>query len=336
MNYQGTKSNKGHRSLILLIAAFAAVYIVWGSTYLSIKYAIETIPPFLMAGLRFASAGAILYLIARLSPDFERPKLVHWRTSAVVGILLLVIGNGGVVYAERFIPSSLTALLVATEPFWIVLLSWLWLKGSRPTRKAALGLILGFVGVAVLITGQGAAPAAESLGPGQLWTTLAVMAAALSWAAGSIYGLRSPVPSSALLAAGMQMLAGGVALLVVSLFAGEWSTFSFNQVSANSWYGLGYLIVFGSLIGFTAYSWLLKNAEPTMVATYAYVNPVIAVILGWLIAGESMTMQMLMGAAVVVGSVVLITSKNEVVKEQDGASELGDACSHSAAPRFST
>jgi drug/metabolite transporter (DMT)-like permease len=336
MNYQGTKSNKGHRSLILLIAAFAAVYIVWGSTYLSIKYAIETIPPFLMAGLRFASAGAILYLIARLSPDFERPKLVHWRTSAVVGILLLVIGNGGVVYAERFIPSSLTALLVATEPFWIVLLSWLWLKGSRPTRKAALGLILGFVGVAVLITGQGAAPAAESLGPGQLWTTLAVMAAALSWAAGSIYGLRSPVPSSALLAAGMQMLAGGVALLVVSLFAGEWSTFSFNQVSANSWYGLGYLIVFGSLIGFTAYSWLLKNAEPTMVATYAYVNPVIAVILGWLIAGESMTMQMLIGAAVVVGSVVLITSKNEVVKEQDGASELGDACSHSAAPRFST
>jgi drug/metabolite transporter (DMT)-like permease len=336
MNYQGTKSNKGHRSLILLIAAFAAVYIVWGSTYLSIKYAIETIPPFLMAGLRFASAGAILYLIARLSPDFERPKLVHWRTSAVVGILLLVIGNGGVVYAERFIPSSLTALLVATEPFWIVLLSWLWLKGSRPTRKAALGLILGFVGVAVLITGQGAAPAAESLGPGQLWTTLAVMAAALSWAAGSIYGLRSPVPSSALLAAGMQMLAGGVALLVVSVFAGEWSTFSFNQVSANSWYGLGYLIVFGSLIGFTAYSWLLKNAEPTMVATYAYVNPVIAVILGWLIAGESMTMQMLIGAAVVVGSVVLITSKNEVVKEQDGASELGDACSHSAAPRFST
>jgi drug/metabolite transporter (DMT)-like permease len=336
MNYQGTKSNKGPRSLILLIAAFAAVYIVWGSTYLSIKYAIETIPPFLMAGLRFASAGAILYLIARLSPDFERPKLVHWRTSAVVGILLLVIGNGGVVYAERFIPSSLTALLVATEPFWIVLLSWLWLKGSRPTRKAALGLILGFVGVAVLITGQGAAPAAESLGPGQLWTTLAVMAAALSWAAGSIYGLRSPVPSSALLAAGMQMLAGGVALLVVSVFAGEWSTFSFNQVSANSWYGLGYLIVFGSLIGFTAYSWLLKNAEPTMVATYAYVNPVIAVILGWLIAGESMTMQMLMGAAVVVGSVVLITSKNEVVKEQDGVSELGDACSHSAAPRFST
>jgi drug/metabolite transporter (DMT)-like permease len=336
MNYQGTKSNKGHRSLILLIAAFAAVYIVWGSTYLSIKYAIETIPPFLMAGLRFASAGAILYLIARLSPDFERPKLVHWRTSAVVGILLLVIGNGGVVYAERFIPSSLTALLVATEPFWIVLLSWLWLKGSRPTRKAALGLILGFVGVAVLITGQGAAPAAESLGPGQLWTTLAVMAAALSWAAGSIYGLRSPVPSSALLAAGMQMLAGGVALLVVSVFAGEWSTFSFNQVSSNSWYGLGYLIVFGSLIGFTAYSWLLKNAEPTMVATYAYVNPVIAVILGWLIAGESMTMQMLIGAAVVVGSVVLITSKNEVVKEQDGASELGDACSHSAAPRFST
>jgi drug/metabolite transporter (DMT)-like permease len=162
------------------------------------------------------------------------------------------------------------------------------------------------------------------------------MAAALSWAAGSIYGLRSPVPSSALLAAGMQMLAGGVALLVVSVFAGEWSTFSFNQVSSNSWYGLGYLIVFGSLIGFTAYSWLLKNAEPTMVATYAYVNPVIAVILGWLIAGESMTMQMLMGAAVVVGSVVLITSKNEVVKEQDGASELGDACSHSAAPRFST
>lgn len=296
-----------NRNLILLIAAFAAVYIFWGSTYLAIKYAIETLPPFLMAGARFVFAGAILLIWARFSKDYEKPKAAHWRTSFIVGTLLLLGGNGGVVFAEHHISSSLAALLVATEPFWIVLLSWLWLKKPRPNLKVALGLAIGFFGVWLLIGGQ-SADASTNLGSMQFFGTIAVMLAALSWATGSIYGLRAPVPKSSLQTAGMQMFSGGLVLLFVSLILGEWTAFNIAEVSANSWFGLIYLIIFGSLIGFTAYSWLLKNAQPAMVATYAYVNPIIAVLLGWLIAGESFTGQMLIGAAVIVGSVVLITS----------------------------
>jgi drug/metabolite transporter (DMT)-like permease len=227
--------------------------------------------------------------------------------SIIVGTLLLLGGNGGVVFAERHISSSLAALLVATEPFWIVLLSWLWLKGVRPNWKVALGLAVGFFGVWLLISGQDTSGVTQT-GSMQLIGTIAVIAAALSWATGSIYGLRAPVPKSSFLTAGMQMFSGGLVLLLVSLLAGEWSGFKLSEVSDNSWWGLLYLIVFGSLIAFTAYSWLLKNVPPAMVATYAYVNPIIAVFLGWLIAGESFTGQMLIGAGVIVGSVALITS----------------------------
>ena len=305
-------TNYFNRKTVLLLAAFAAIYIFWGSTYLAIKYAIETLPPFMMAGARFVIAGAILYLIASFSKDYEKPKFVHWKTSFVVGTLLLLGGNGGVVFAEHYISSSLAALLVATEPFWIVLLSWLWLKKSRPNLKVVSGLALGFLGVWLLISGQGAngATADNSM---QIFGAIAVIAAAMCWATGSIYGLRAPVPKSAILTSGMQMFSGGLVLLVVSLIFGEWTSFNVAEVSNNSWFGLIYLIIFGSLIGFTAYSWLLKNAQPAMVATYAYVNPIIAVLLGWLIAGESFTGQMLIGAGIIVGSVVLITShdKNE-------------------------
>lgn len=311
-----TKIN-GHRNLGLLIAAFAAVYIFWGSTYLAIKYAIETLPPFLMAGARFVFAGAVLMLWARLAKDYERPKAAHWKTSFVVGTLLLLGGNGGVVFAEHYISSSLAALLVATEPFWIVLLSWLWLKGARPNMKAVSGIAVGFFGVWLLINGQTSEVAAGDSGTMQLFGTIAVIAAAFSWATGSIYGLRAPVPRSSIQTAGMQMVAGGTVLLFVSLLAGEWTSFNIAAVSANSWFGLIYLIIFGSLVGFTAYSWLLKNAQPAMVATYAYVNPIIAVFLGWLVAGESFTGQMLLGAGVIVGSVVLITSQNDNDKNSE-------------------
>jgi drug/metabolite transporter (DMT)-like permease len=303
------------RTSILLVAAFAAVYIFWGSTYLAIKYAIETMPPFLMAGSRFVFAGGILYIWARFSKDYEKPSLKHWRTSFIVGTLLLLGGNGGVVLAQHYISSSLAALLVATEPFWMVLLGWLWLKGTRPNWKVGLGLLIGFVGVYLLIGGQGSS--AES-GNGQILGAFFVIAAALSWATGSMYGLRATTPKSSVLTSGMQMLSGGLVLIVVGSLKGEWTAFNISQVSANSWFAVAYLIIFGSLIGFTAYSWLLKNAEPAMVATYAYVNPVVAVFLGWLIAGETFTNQMLVGAAIIVGSVALITSHD---KDKESAEE---------------
>ena len=316
------------KRIIILIAAFAAVYIFWGSTYLAIKYAIETLPPFLMAGSRFMIAGLILMIWARFSKDYESPKAVHWKTSFVVGTFLLLGGNGGVVFAERYISSSLAALLVATEPFWIVLLSWLWLKKSQPNYKVALGLAIGFFGVWLLISGQPSSHFADG-GAMQTIGTIVIMLAALSWAIGSLYGLRSPVPKSAILTAGMQMVAGGLVLLFVSLISGEVFNFNISQVSANSVFGLIYLIIFGSLIGFTAYSWLLQNAQPAMVSTYAYVNPIVAVLLGWLIAGESFTGQMLIGAGIIVGSVVLITSekkpgKNLKKENLDSKTNIGE------------
>lgn len=325
---ESTKINP-NRSSVLLIAAFAAVYIFWGSTYLAIKYAIETLPPFLMAGARFVFAGSLLIVWARFSKDYEPPQPVHWRTSIIVGTLLLLGGNGGVVFAERHISSSLAALLVATEPFWIVLLSWLWLKGVRPNWKVALGLAVGFFGVWLLISGQDTSGVAQA-GSMQLIGTIAVIAAALSWATGSLYGLRQPVPKSSFLTAGMQMFSGGLILLLVSLLAGEWSSFNISEVSNNSWLGLLYLIVFGSLVAFTAYSWLLKNVQPALIATYAYVNPIIAVFLGWLIAGESFTGQMLIGAGVIVGSVALITSSRENAETPDVEIETSEY------PNFST
>jgi drug/metabolite transporter (DMT)-like permease len=334
-NTEITKINP-NRSPVLLIAAFAAIYIFWGSTYLAIKYAIETLPPFLMAGFRFTIAGSILLICARFSKDYERPKAAHWKTALIVGTLLLLGGNGGVVFAERHISSSLAALLVATEPFWIVLLSWLWLKGTRPNLKAILGLAIGFFGVWLLISGQSADTAQADGGSMQWIGTIVVILSAVAWATGSIYGLRSPVPKSSLLTSGMQMFSGGLVLLFVSFVSGEISSFDFAAVSSNSWFGLSYLIIFGSLIAFTAYSWLLKNAQPAMVSTYAYVNPIIAVFLGWLIAGESFTAQMLIGAGVIVGSVVLITShdgdKGEPAADEIHESNIGaDKCSAASA-----
>ena len=331
MTWHEIRTTERGRRLLILFAAFFSVYIFWGSTYLAIKYAIETLPPFLMAGARFAFAGSILFLWARLSKDYEPPTRAHWRTSFIVGTLLLLGGNGGVVLAQHYIPSSLAALLVATEPLWIVILGWAWLAQGRPNWKVALGLGLGFAGVWLLISGR--ATGVDTGGTAQWIGIIAVILGAFSWAAGSIYGLRGSAPRSSILAAGMQMIAGSVSLLIVGFARGEWSAFDPAAVSFNSLFGLGYLIIFGSLVGFTACSWLLKNARPSMVATYAYVNPVIAVLLGWLIAGESMTGQMLIGAGIVVGSVVLITSQN--VKEPDGEAE-GVHESAVPSPRYST
>jgi drug/metabolite transporter (DMT)-like permease len=324
--------NTNNRNFAVLIAAFAAVYIFWGSTYLAIKYAIETLPPFLMAGSRFVFAGAILMVWARFAKDYEKPKAAHWKTSFIVGTLLLLGGNGGVVFAEYYISSSLAALLIATEPFWIVLLSWLWLKGTRPNLKTILGIAVGFFGVWLLINGQTTSET-SNIGSMQFFGTIAVMLAALSWATGSIYGLRAPVPKSSLLTAGMQMFSGGLVLLVVSLLSGEMFRFDIAQVSANSIIGVLYLIVIGSLIGFTAYSWLLKNAQPAMVATYAYVNPIVAVFLGWLIAGESFTGQMLVGATVIVGSVVLITSHDKNNKSSEEEIEIHESNAPTGSPK---
>jgi drug/metabolite transporter (DMT)-like permease len=322
MQSNSLKTNTVRPKLILLIAAFAAVYIIWGSTYLAIKYAIETLPTFLMAGVRFGVAGAILYGWARISGNYERPTRMQWRTSFIIGALLLGIGNGGVVFAEHYLSSSVTALLIATTPFWIVVLGWAFMGTGRPNYKMVTGLAVGFIGVILLILGRSSSDG--GIGSNGQWIGIvAILAAQLAWAAGSLYGARASATKSAIQAAGMQMLAGGAILLGIGTLVGEWSSFDPSKVSATSSFALGYLILFGAIVAFTAYSWLLKNASPAKVSTYAYVNPAIAVVLGWLIAGETMTGQMLLGAAVVVVSVALVTvNKKEKTDDKAAVEEI--------------
>ena len=285
-----------------LFAAFAAVYVLWGSTYLAIRFAIETLPPWLMASARFVVAGGILYAIAR-ARGAARPTRANWGAALLIGGLLLLGGNGAVVWAETRVPSGLTALLVATVPIWMVLLDWLQPGGNRPTRSVIAGLILGFIGLGVLI-GPG-----EILGRGQvdLLGAAALTFGSITWAAGSVYSRRVRLPSSPLLATGMEMLGGGALLLILSLVTGEAASFAPAKVTTQSVLALLYLIVFGSLIGFTAYIWLLGHASAARASTYAFVNPVVAVVLGWAMANEELTPRMIGAAAVIVGAVALIT-----------------------------
>lgn len=286
-----------------LLLAFAALYLVWGSTYLAIRFALETLPPFLMAGTRFLVAGSLLYGWARRNGR-PAPTARHWRAAGIVGALLLFIGNGGVVWAERTVPSGLVALLVSTLPFWMVLLEFLIFR-KRPGAWTIAGLLLGFCGIALLV-----APGSMPDGGGiDLLATGIVLLAAIAWAAGSLYSRSASLPESPLLAASMQMLAGGVLLIALGSTAGEWAQLQLAEVSLKSWLALGYLIVFGSLIAFSAYIWLLRHAPIDKVSTYAYVNPVVAVLLGWALAGEPLTPRVLLAAAVIVGAVALIITR---------------------------
>jgi drug/metabolite transporter (DMT)-like permease len=290
---------------VLIALAFAAVYIIWGSTYLGIRLAIETLPGFLMAGTRFMTAGAILFAWAAFNGEKLRPALAQWRKAFVIGGLLLLCGNGGVTWAEKYIASSLAALLVATEPLWIVILNW-GLTHRRPNGKVLLGVLIGLVGVTLLVSdglGQGAHGLRLSLiGAG------VVVLAGFAWAAGSVYSSRHPIKAMTSMASGMQMLAGGSLLLLLALVAGDFQRLNLDNASWVSIGAFAYLMLFGSLVGFTAYSWLLNKVSTASAATYAYVNPVVAVLLGWLIANEPLTAKMMLAAAIIVGSVILITT----------------------------
>jgi drug/metabolite transporter (DMT)-like permease len=289
-----------------LAASFLAVYLIWGSTYLFIRFADETMPPLLMAGTRFVVAGAVLYIWAR-TQKAERPSRAHWKSTIIVGLLLLVGGNGGVVWAEQVLPSSVTALLISTVPIWIVLLDWLRPGGALPTLPTLIGLMLGFAGVAFLV-GPGTGQQSVIGGSGNLLYALIVLLAAVSWAAGSLYSRSAKMPPVPLLGTGMEMLAGGAVLLALAAASGELGRVHFGAISLRSALSLLYLIVFGSLVAFTAYIWLLRNAPVARVATYAYVNPVVAVFLGWAFDHEELTVRTLLAAAVIVAGVVVITT----------------------------
>jgi drug/metabolite transporter (DMT)-like permease len=288
----------------LKIAAFAAIYIIWGSTYLAIVFAIETLPPFLMAGLRFLLAGTLLYTLARFK-GAHPPSKIHWRSTFVIGGLLLLVGNGAVVWAEQYVASGIAALLVTTEPLWIVALQWAGKNKTKPNKAVLFGMFIGIIGMVVLVNPW------EAAGSIELWPSLVIFIAAGAWALGSLYSNSAPLPSSQVLTTGMQMLCGGALLLLAGTVAGEWQTTQWAAVSRQSWLAFGYLVVFGSLIAFTAYSWLTRVAPPAQVSTYAYVNPVIAVFLGWALANEEITLQTLLATALLVTAVVIITLKSK-------------------------
>ena len=284
-----------------VILAFTIVYIIWGSTYLAIRFAVATMPPFLMAGVRFLIAGAILYFWMRLRGG-ERPTFVHWRSALIIGGLLLLGGNGIVSWAELQVPSGLAALLVAMVPLWMALLDWLRPGGVRPNALAIVGLVIGFAGVALL------ASQAESSGAGpQLIGILALLVASICWAAGSLYARSAPFPKTQLLGTGMEMLAGGALLVILASATGEWGQVHLEAITLKSALALVFLIVFGSLVAFSAYVWLLHHVSAARVSTYAYVNPVVAVFLGWAFASEQITPITLISAGIIIAAVVLIT-----------------------------
>ncbi|HMA18975.1 MAG TPA: drug/metabolite exporter YedA [Thermoanaerobaculia bacterium] len=282
-----------------VVAAFAAVYLIWGSTYLAIRFAIETIPPHLMASARFLAAGAILYAWARLR-GAPKPTFANWRAASIVGGLLLLGGNGAVVWAETRVPSGVTALLVATVPIWIALIEGLRSGGHRPAGAVIAGLVLGLGGLALLLAPGNLAGRVDPLGAG------ALMLGSFSWAFGSLLSRKAKLPKSGFLAAAMEMIAGGAWLLLFGLATGQAGKLTMAALSVKSLVSLGYLILFGSLVGFTAYIWLLGATTASRVSTYAYVNPVVAVLLGWTFAGETMTLRTILAAAIIVVAVALI------------------------------
>ena len=291
---------------IRIVLAFAAIYVIWGSTYLAIRFAVETLPPFLMLATRFGVAGLLLYGWLRLR-GMSRPPAVEWAGSAAVGGLLLVGGTGAVAWAEQWIPSGLAALIVTIVPVWMVLLDWLRPGGRRPTPPVVAGLLLGFCGVALLI-------GPVELGGGgrmQYLGAAAVLFGTISWATGSVLGSGLPHPAAPRMAAALQMSMGGLLLLVLGTVVGEWGRLDPSAVSSRSILSLAYLIVFGSIIAFAAYVYLLKVSTPARVGSYAYVNPVVAVFLGWALADEPVTARTLAAAAIIITGVVLIVTRRQ-------------------------
>jgi drug/metabolite transporter (DMT)-like permease len=299
-------AKQGAASSAAIWSALIAIYIVWGSTYLAIRFAVETMPPFLTGGFRFLIAGGVLYIFRRLRGD-KAPLRLEWRSAAIVGLFLLVGGNGGVMWAEQRVTSGIAALLIASVPLWIALLDSLRPGGRRPDHWVIVGVLAGFAGILILI---GPAQLIGIEGQVDLVGAVVLLLAAFSWAAGSLYNREAKLPASPLLGTGMEMLVGSLGLFILGTVTGEWSQMELTSFSTRSLIGFAYLVVFGSWVGFASYVWLLRVAPTMLVSTYAYVNPLVAILLGSLLAGEALTIRIVLAAMIILGSVVLITLTN--------------------------
>jgi drug/metabolite transporter (DMT)-like permease len=301
-----------HVSRLKVIAGFAVIYLVWGSTYLAIAIAVRSLPPVLTTAARFTLAGGVLCVYAWWR-GARRPAWAEWRTAAIAGALLVVGGTATVCWAEQWVPSGLTSLLCATVPLWIVLLEWMAPKGQRPHGLVAAGVAVGLIGLAVLTN-----PFSEHIVSGRgVSGAVVLVVSAVLWAAGSLYSRHAALPESAPLGTGMQMVMGGLLCVPVGLVLGESASVDWAHVPAVAWIAVAFLAIVGSLIAFTTYLWLLRVSTPSRVATHAYVNPIVAVTLGWAVAGEALTPRMLVAAGLIIGAVALITSGQQQVTIAD-------------------
>ena len=295
-----------NRSKVDLLLAFAAVYLVWGSTYLAIRFGVETIPPFLLGGTRFFAAGVVLAVVSRLR-GAPAPRPREWRAATVSGVFMVAGGNGLVCWAAQYVPSGLSALLVAAVPLWLVAIARLGPDRETASALEVAGLVLGLGGVVLLVSSSGAEIGIRGASANQVVAgALVVVAASISWAIGSMYNRRAALPQPPLYGTALTMAAGGMILLLIGLAAGEFGRMSLGDVSLRSWLSLLYLAVMGSIVAFSAYIWLLRKVRPAAVGTYAYVNPVVALFLGWWLANEAFTRPMLAGTVIIVAGVVLV------------------------------
>ena len=289
-----------------IIFAFAVIYFVWGSTYIAIRFAIETIPPFLMAGIRFTVSGLLLYMWQNRNHSVK-PRLPEIRKSMLVGLLLIVGGNGTLTWSEQYIPSSLAALILTMIPVWMIWLDSIFVTKKRPPTITIIGILLGVLGVA-LLSGVDRGVLLDKAQPGSsvFFYAFMLVCAGLSWSSGSLYSRTIKSAASLLTLVSIQMLAGGLVLLILGSILGEWSQFSLQDISLLSFISLAYLIFFGSIMTYSAYNWLLRQTTAAKVGTYAFFNPLVAVFLGWLLVSEPVTTRMLVGAISILSAVVLV------------------------------
>jgi drug/metabolite transporter (DMT)-like permease len=292
-----SKAEHARTYKVKLVLAFVAIYVIWGSTYLAIRYAVETIPPLVTAGIRHTIAGGIL--LAWACARGFRPKREHWISGLAVGALFFLVGHGSLHWAEQYVGSGLAALLIATEPMFILVLAWS-MGQQKISRLSALGLALGVVGVAMLTGVELTVKGSSLLG------LLAVLLGSLAWSAGVVISPKLKLPSDALARTAVPLVCGAVMLLIAAALTGEFHATHWSSISLRSVLGLGYLITFGSIVAFTAYTWLLQQCPPALVATHTYANPVVAVLLGWLLAGEPLTLRLALASVAILGAIVLI------------------------------
>lgn len=301
---------KSKASEAAIWTALVIVYTVWGSTYLAIRVAVESMPPLLMAGVRFFLAGSVLlgWRLAVLGRNAKRPSWIEWRSAAIVGAALMLGGNGGVAFAELTVPSGITALIVATVPLWIAVFDRVFFRRSLSAQRIA-GLVVGFGAVALLI-GKSGGSGLDALG-----TSVAVIGA-IAWAAGSLYARGATLPHDSSTAIGMEMLAGGALLVAAGAGLGEFHAPALLHPSAASWWAFAYLVIFGALVGFSAYLWLLRVAPISLVSTYAYVNPVVAILLGALVLHEPVGARTIAAGAAILAAVALIVWESPAPAER--------------------